>query len=86
MDKMPSPEVVASVVATHTSTKTLREAFMAHKTFPVALVQPGYVFLNQNTFRRFEKLLSVYIKIIISSQLPVFKWCESRRLCKAFTM
>uniref|UniRef100_K1QDA0 Ubiquitin-like protease family profile domain-containing protein n=1 Tax=Magallana gigas TaxID=29159 RepID=K1QDA0_MAGGI len=46
MDKMPSPEVVASVVATHTSTKTLREAFMAHKTFPVALVQPGQAHLD----------------------------------------
>lgn len=80
---MPSPEVVASVVATHASTKTLRESFMTYKMFPVALVQPGYVFLNQNTFRRFRKLLSV-MKIIISSQL--FKCCESRRLCKAFTM
>lgn len=44
-------EMYLTCVSTHILTKTLKEAFMAHKTFPVALVQPRDIFQNQKYFQ-----------------------------------
>jgi hypothetical protein len=37
-----APDVVASIVTTHSSTKMVKESFIGKKSFPLSLVQARY--------------------------------------------